>query len=547
MVIVINVIRQILTFWILEKGFSLLKEKIPALENINSTLLAALTALGIERKAALGFMKNWHIAGGKLSGLTPVQVSDYLASLGKVAPVSAEIAAASTATQTGVLKTAFNYLIKNPLVLAALIITSDTIFWAPKMVADGLKAWGLGEFFEGKEYPEAGVDFNFQQLDDIVKSFHEIGATNLIFVNEYQLRDLTPTNLQTLQEQIKNQLIAKGKTPTRDKIMAEIPQYIRKGEELLPKELAEEKIPIYRESKTTTAKPKIFLGVVMAGRVAGGKELIRQIDDEITSNEDLRNDIKINLTNWLAHLGQILNYEIQVKYNPFDEFGTRKMGYWLTLAFYITNNYGKRMFIDEILLGPVNPVKYWPEASLLISVSKEIATTMAPVEIKPQEMPGGEIITVTETGETVKILGATISPEVSELEKKKLELEIQKTRIEKEIKEARAKITIQPPVIPTTPIIPTAPVIPITPVIPTAPVIPFGLPVPGNAVVYNTEGAGLRIRTAPGTTADIKGKLPDGSSVYIFEYSGVKDGYHWFSVNTVDYGRGYVAGEYLRR
>lgn len=161
--------------------------------------------------------------------------------------------------------------------------------------------------------------------------------------------------------------------------------------------------PTVTLTKSKQAKPKVYIGTLLAGRVQNIKEMVRKVDDLITDEDDLINDVQINLTNWIATLGGKLSYEVQIKYNPFDENNVRKMGYWGTLAIYVTNNQFKRLFVDEILLGPIDPVRYWPETTMTETVSRKIAESLAPVDIQPSVSMEGKLRTVDETGAVVSV------------------------------------------------------------------------------------------------------------------------------------------------
>lgn len=164
-----------------------------------------------------------------------------------------------------------------------------------------------------------------------------------------------------------------------------------------------------RTQTTKTAKPKVYVGTLLAGKVAPGKDLVRKVDDEITDEQDLINDAQINLTNWLMALPGKLTYEIQIKFNPFDENQVRKVGYWVTLALYVNNNLNKRLFIDEILLGPIDPVKYYPDSLVSKTLSVQIPRELSPTEIKTFLAPDGRLTTVDNEGNIVSVFTTTPS------------------------------------------------------------------------------------------------------------------------------------------
>ena len=120
-------------------------------------------------------------------------------------------------------------------------------------------------------------------------------------------------------------------------------------------------------------RPKLFVGTIFGGSLKAPQEFERTPDDPITNNEELISDAKENLTRWLNALPNKLTYEVQLKNNPFDENNVQKAGAWVALALYVNNRFGKRIFIDEVLLGPVNPVSYLPELGVDISLAADLS------------------------------------------------------------------------------------------------------------------------------------------------------------------------------
>ncbi|HIC89958.1 MAG TPA: SH3 domain-containing protein [Anaerolineae bacterium] len=70
------------------------------------------------------------------------------------------------------------------------------------------------------------------------------------------------------------------------------------------------------------------------------------------------------------------------------------------------------------------------------------------------------------------------------------------------------------------------------------------------AVVYGTEGEGIRVRGAPGTDAETLGVYPDGSVFTVLpaerdQYPVRADGYRWWYVRTPDGIEGWAAANWL--
>ena len=130
--------------------------------------------------------------------------------------------------------------------------------------------------------------------------------------------------------------------------------------------------PKTRLTTYKTAKPKLFLGILYAGQVGKYEQFVRQVDDAITSEQDLRDDVQINLVKYISTIDNNLSYAIQIKNSPADELGVPRTGTWATLSIYFTNQFHKRLFLDEILLGPIEPTLYYPETQVVTSVQHEI-------------------------------------------------------------------------------------------------------------------------------------------------------------------------------
>jgi len=331
-----------------------------------------------------------------------------------------------------------------------------------------------------------------------------------------------------------------------------------------------ERGPVTRLSTQKTAKPKTYIGTLLGGKVADAAPFVRQLDDEITDEADLLKDAQINMVNWLKALPGKISYEIQVKFNPFDEFQVRKMGYWCTLALYVTNNQVKRLFVDEILLGPIDPIKYYPESTVNKTLQFELPKELTPSEIKTLQTDMGELITIDDTGNMVrtfsdeqKAQGASERLVIASLERVVENLKQQIQTKEAEIKPAPVPLPPAPVSTPTS--LPTPPQL--APVVaPTAPPptsAPVSVPTPpppppppppappadpwevGKTVYVNTPGTILNIRDGASLSSRDMGDLAHRTAVVILSQPTYKDGYSWIIVRTPIGQTGYVAREYL--
>ena len=197
-------------------------------------------------------------------------------------------------------------------------------------------------------------------------------------------------------------------------------------------------------TKTKTAKPKVFIGTIIGGRVADVPDFVRSVDDKIVDEDDLMTDAGINMVRWVKALPDMLSYEIQVKLNPYDADQVRLTGHWVMLAMYLTTKIGKRMFIDEIVLGPIDPIQYWPETIRTESLRVAVNESMFPADLKPSLSPDGNLQTVDAEGNVISVFGdakaserakdmqdpvkAALYARIDQLNAEKSQLEIEKLR-----------------------------------------------------------------------------------------------------------------------
>lgn len=138
---------------------------------------------------------------------------------------------------------------------------------------------------------------------------------------------------------------------------------------------------------TITQQAKLFMGTIFSGRLAPISVFKRKVDDKITSDADLLDDAVINLARWLETLPGKLTFEIQIKNNPFDAANVRMPGVWAVLSLYINNRYHKRMFIDDVLLGPMDPVEYYPETKRTLTITGQLPDFAKYAKFGPKDLP----------------------------------------------------------------------------------------------------------------------------------------------------------------
>lgn len=354
-------------------------------------------------------------------------------------------------------------------------------------------------------------------------------------------------------------------------------------------------------TKSKSAKLKMFVGTVMGGRVADVPEFVRTVDDEITDEQDMIKDAVINMHHWLKAFPGMLTYEIQVKNNPFDENNVKRIGTWISLDMYITNKWNKRTFLDSFLLGPTDPIKYYPDKLKTESIRMAITEDMIPVPLIPRVSADGKIRTVDKKGNVVDVFPdekEEISevpayappaekpaepiieppkiveiPEISEpvsSEYSEARAQVVKLRqggvytygdmrqmygeINKAERENRKVIWLKMPFVgPELPKV-VGPEFPIPPETEIPPTLPTPETPPSADVVYtndsimkvNTPGSHLNFRSGGYLASSKIGKLPHGSKVIYRRKAGFVDGYQWAMVT--EYGTtksGFVARKYL--
>lgn len=159
--------------------------------------------------------------------------------------------------------------------------------------------------------------------------------------------------------------------------------------------------PKTRVAEYKTAKPKLFTGILYNGQVGRFNQFVRSVDDEITGDEDLKADVETNLVRYISKIPDNLSYSIQIKNSPTDELGIPRSGTWCTLSIYLTNQFHKRVFIDEVLLGPVDPYIYYPESQKVEQLQYEIPKLVKFDNVHPIDTYRGQERIVSTTGDII--------------------------------------------------------------------------------------------------------------------------------------------------
>ncbi len=331
---------------------------------------------------------------------------------------------------------------------------------------------------------------------------------------------------------------------------------------------------VARVTESKTAKPKLFLGTVFGDKVTDTTTFVRHEDDEITSEEDLINDVQINMTRWLVSLPGKLSYEIQIKNGPFDKDGIKKQGTWATLALYITSRAGTRLFIDEILLGPLKPLQYFPESARVKTISFDIPNLVSPANIIASRLTPETLMTVDAQGnvilDVVKGTGAAgVGPVTAPTGAQEVAVQtapMKSDAISKALADASEALRLAQAAAATQPSTPpsfaapaAAPVVTPTPAAPVPTSfqtgqagVPIVKPEPlkpnfgDRLIVVGTGSSGLRIRQGPGTSfTQISGAF-DGDVLTFHDGIVNADNITWFQIMFKGI-RGWVAAEFLKK
>ena len=113
-------------------------------------------------------------------------------------------------------------LIKKPTNVVLLLLAAtqlDVFAWGPKMIAEGLRSWGFGDFFDSLTYKRIGATITSAQAEDITRAYHAEGLTDFFDLDTNERLDLTPANVLYLYERIRQDEVAAGKVPEREQVV----------------------------------------------------------------------------------------------------------------------------------------------------------------------------------------------------------------------------------------------------------------------------------------------------------------------------------------
>lgn len=166
---------------------------------------------------------------------------------------------------------------------------------------------------------------------------------------------------------------------------------------------AAEPIARTRITISKTEEPKVAVGTLFQSIVKDTTAFKRVVDDQITSAEDLKNDVQLNLNKWLASLPGRLHYEIRIVLNPLDEDGNKKLGTWAVLLVGHRNSQGIFQHLQAVPLGPIEPTIYRPTTREIQTIQLDIPKLLTSEEVINLNLPTYGLRTVDRDGNVAPI------------------------------------------------------------------------------------------------------------------------------------------------
>lgn len=117
----------------------------------------------------------------------------------------------------------------------------------------------------------------------------------------------------------------------------------------------------------------------------------------------MKADAQANLNKWLSTLPSRLLLTINIANSPFNEYGIKQTGMWVTMSLLVRSIAGKTTPLDTILLGPVDPQVYMPKTAEIQSVQIEIPKQLTAEEISKVQFPSDGLNIVDKLGNVVPI------------------------------------------------------------------------------------------------------------------------------------------------
>lgn len=300
-------------------------------------------------------------------------------------------------------------------VLAQMAVNNinDVFHWGPLMgqsnqedvakVAESIKISGI-------------TDYGKITADDINKlsvAYTKATIPGFIDPKTKELYPSTPEGITKALSSLVGMLNAAGETPTPSEAVQllngwAMPPTDRSGKEIVEQmKLSIGGVSTTREMITRiTAKPKLFLGTILAGRIGPISDFYRSRDDLITDDADLLKGAETNLASWLRSLPGRLTFKIDIALNPMDENNVPLPGTWAVMTIFVNNNIHKSLPLDVVILGPLKPETYYPETQRVVEIAGSLPNFAKYAPIEKGEIYGP----ITTPGGYTPIAGAVAAP-----------------------------------------------------------------------------------------------------------------------------------------
>ncbi len=223
--------------------------------------------------------------------------------------------------------------------------------------------------------------------------------------------EMNESNFKEALRDIISDMNAQGVTPTKEQVLAVFQGWVNPGKGGATFTITPPADsgsggsytagPVSRATTTQVAKPKLFLGTFFSGRIGKFEAFERQVDDKITSLADMIDDLETNLIRFMVKMPGMLSYDLFTAIDPKDEQGIPKQGSWVVCNVFFTNTMHKRMLIENILLGPVDPAVYYPEYQSLQQVQIQVPQILTPTKLNALSLPTGKEYTIDKQGNVV--------------------------------------------------------------------------------------------------------------------------------------------------
>lgn len=308
---------------------------------------------------------------------------------------------------------------------------NDAFHWGPQMQ----QTTAIELYKETQKLDDIGLtdygQFKKEEVQSLLEAQQRAGFTVILDPVSAVSRILNENNLIESLKNIITTLNAEGTVPTKKQVIAILRGWMSgpKGAAVLPTmptaegsaaaesgaQTGYQITPKVRATKTAQSKQTLFTGTIFGGRVSDVPNFMREQDTMITDEADLFNDVKVNFDRWIAALPGLLTYKINIKLNPFDEHNVQRQGTWAVLDIYINNNFNKSLALDSILLGPVDPTIYYPEAYRTQQLQLELPATLKGQAVAFLEQGFGNIQVIDTKGNKIDSLFGEASAAPSEL------------------------------------------------------------------------------------------------------------------------------------